>query len=65
MSSDPVDAVNELGAKWSPDLDAYATGELKAHQLRCAVCANAPCRCPQFGTPEYFALVNRRHGRDR
>jgi hypothetical protein len=58
-----VDAVNDLDAKWSPDLDAYATGQVSAAQVRCALCTNAPCACPPFGTPEYFDLIDRRHGR--
>lgn len=59
----PVDAVNELGAKWSPDFDAYASGALDASQIRCALCTHAPCDCPEFGTPDYFALINARHGK--
>lgn len=60
---DPVEIVNELGAKWSPGLDGYVSGEMDVSQLRCALCANAPCTCPEFGTPEYFALIDARHGR--
>lgn len=59
----PVEMVNELGAIWSPDFDAYASGELDASQVRCALCETAPCSCPPFGTPEYIALVNKRHNR--
>lgn len=61
--SDPVETLNTLGAKWSPDLDSYAAGELDASQVRCVLCANAPCACPEFGSDEYFTLVNRRHGK--
>lgn len=53
----------ELSVHWSPDLDSYAAGDLDIAQIRCALCANAPCACPEFGTPEYFALLDRRHGR--
>lgn len=60
---DPVDAVNGLGAVWSPDFAAYAAGDISAHQIRCALCGLAPCDCPPFGTPEYIELVNRAHGR--
>jgi hypothetical protein len=60
---DPVAALDQLGVKWSPDLGNYATGEMRADQIRCALCANAPCQCPPFGTDAYFALVSRRHGR--
>jgi len=47
----------------NPDLDAYATGQLDATQLRCALCGIAPCACPPFGTPEYLALIDSRHAR--
>lgn len=60
---DAVAAVAELGALWSPDFDAYASGELPASAVRCVLCLVAPCECPPFGTPEYFALLDRRHGR--
>ena len=62
---DPIDAVNDLDAKWSPDFDAYASGRLDASSVRCALCEQAPCQCPPFGTPEYLALLNRRHGRSQ
>lgn len=57
------DALDKLGAKWSPDFDAYASGQLDISQVRCALCTHAPCDCPEFGTPEYFALLDKRHGR--
>lgn len=60
---DPVAALDTLGAIWSPDFDAYASGQLPADQVRCVLCLAAPCRCPEFGTPEYFALIDARHGR--
>ncbi len=60
---DPVAAINTLDSVWSPDLDAYATGHLDAAQIRCALCQHAPCDCPEFGTPEYLALVKARHHR--
>jgi hypothetical protein len=59
----PVAALAALGAVWSDDFDAYAGGELDASKLHCALCQCAPCRCPAFGTPEYFALIDFRHGR--
>lgn len=34
-----------LGARWSPDLDAYASGQLPAHMVRCVLCGQAPCVC--------------------
>lgn len=48
---------------WSPDFDAYASGMIDAHQIRCVLCQHAPCDCPPFGSDEYFALLDRRHGR--
>lgn len=57
------DAVDTLGAKWSPNLDAYASGQIDASKVRCALCTHAPCDCPEFGTPAYFALIEKRHGR--
>jgi len=29
----------------------------------CVLCLKKPCGCPPFGTDEYIALVNARHGR--
>ncbi len=60
---DPKEALDNLGAKWSPDLDSYADGTMTASEIRCALCAKAPCECPEFGSPEYFALLDRRHGK--
>jgi len=62
---DPKQALETLGAVWSDDLDAYASGELDASKAHCALCMCAPCRCPEFGTPAYFALLDWRHGRQR
>jgi hypothetical protein len=55
------EALDQLGAKWSPDLDAYASG--KTSSPRCVLCLATPCECPPFGTPEYFALLDKRHRR--
>lgn len=52
-----------MSVLWSPDFDAYASGELDASKVRCVLCGQAPCMCPPFGTPEYFALIDYRHGR--
>jgi len=60
---DPKEMLDQLGAQWSPDFDAYARGEIGASQVRCVLCTHAPCDCPEFGTPEYFKLLDRRHGR--
>jgi hypothetical protein len=62
---DPEAVLDSLGAVWSPDFDAFASGELPASACRCVLCGTAPCSCPEFGTDEYFALVDRRHGRTR
>ena len=63
--ADPAAALTELGAIWSPDFDAYASGQLDASAVRCVLCGLAPCGCPPFGTPAYLALVDRLHGRTR
>lgn len=56
-------AVNELGAVWSSDFDRYACGEIGASEIRCVLCEQTPCQCPPFGSAEYFALMDRRHGK--
>jgi predicted dienelactone hydrolase len=60
-----VEAVNTLGAQWSPDVDAYAAGQISAAQVRCVLCGHAPCDCPPFGSDAYFAMLDRVHGRAR
>lgn len=56
-----VDAVNALGAQWADGFDEYAsTGDTSA--VTCVLCTTKPCCCPPFGTPEYLALHDRRHG---
>jgi hypothetical protein len=62
---DPVAALDSLGAVWSPDFGAYASGQLEASRVRCVLRGHAPCDCPPFGTPGYPALVDRLHGRTR
>lgn len=52
-----------MSVLWSPDFDAYAEGSLEPSAVRCVLCLAAPCECPPFGTPAYFALIDRRHGR--
>lgn len=42
---DPVDALDQLGAVWSPDFDAYASGQLDISRVRCVLCGKAPCAC--------------------
>jgi L-lactate utilization protein LutB len=58
---EPGEMLEELGAAWSPDFDAYAAGQPAA--IRCVLCKACPCQCPPFGTPEYFALLDKVHGR--
>ena len=65
MSTGPAQALDALGAIWSDDFDAYASGRLDISQVHCALCQRAPCRCPEFGTDAYFALLDQRHGRTR
>ena len=43
---DPHKVLDQLGAIWSDDFDAYASGELSASKIHCALCQCAPCRCP-------------------
>jgi hypothetical protein len=64
-TSSPERALKRLGAIWSPDFGAYASGQLDASRVRCVLCEHAPCDCPPFGTAEYFALMDARHGRNR
>jgi hypothetical protein len=63
--TDALSVVTTLGAKWSPDFAAYASGELDASNVRCVLCGHAPCDCPPFGTEAYLAIVDRVHGRSR
>lgn len=61
-TDDIVDTLDRLGAVWSPDLDAYAAGQIDAAAIRCVLCGQAPCKCAPFGSPEYLAAVDRLHG---
>ena len=42
---DPVAMLGALGAVWSPDFDAYASGQLPIDRVRCVLCGQAPCAC--------------------
>jgi len=44
---DPIEILNTLGATWSPDFDAYASGQLDISRVRCVLCGHAPCECRQ------------------
>jgi hypothetical protein len=35
--------LDQLGAVWSPDFDAYVSGQ--PGPFRCALCGKAPCQC--------------------
>jgi hypothetical protein len=65
ITPDPAAVLAALGAVWSPDFGAYASGQLDASAVRCVLCGKAPCDCPPFGAPGYLALVARLHGRAR
>jgi hypothetical protein len=45
--TDPAEILTALGAKWSPDFDAYASGQLDISRVRCVLCGRAPCECRQ------------------
>lgn len=50
----------------SPDLGAYAAGDIDASQVRCLMCQAAPCECEgrfPFGSTAYLARLNEIHGR--
>jgi hypothetical protein len=49
--TDPREILEQLGARWSPDFEAYASGELPAHMVRCVLCGTAPCSCTYCQTP--------------
>jgi hypothetical protein len=62
----PDEALNRLGARWSPDFDAYATGAIDASQVTCLMCEEAPCVCGDlfpFGSAAYMNRLNEIHGR--
>lgn len=50
-ASDPKAILDQLGARWSPDLDAYASGALDLSQVRCVLCGHAPCTCRPCQAP--------------
>jgi hypothetical protein len=57
------DTADQLGAKWSPDIDDFMAGRIEASAMRCVLCQHSPCDCPPSGTPEYFVLIAKRHGK--
>jgi hypothetical protein len=54
--------VNQLGALWTPDFEAYASGELSISSVRCVLCGVVGCLCPDFASADYYELLDRRHG---
>lgn len=63
---DPTAALEQAASvKWSPDFGAYAAGDLDGSQVRCVLCGHAPCDCPETFSPEYFALLDKLHGKGR
>jgi hypothetical protein len=61
---EPDDVLEALDAKFTPDLDAYAAGEIDLTQVRCLMCETAPCRCATdfpFGSPQYLARTREIH----
>lgn len=57
------EVLDALGAKWSPDMDDFLAGKVELGQMRCVLCEEKPCVCPEFGSPAYLALIDKRHGR--
>ncbi len=43
----PPDALDQLGAVWSPSFDAYALGRIDVSQTQCLMCRHAPCGSPK------------------
>ncbi len=62
--TDPTEALDSLGAVWSPNFDDFAAGRIDASQVRCLMC-DGPCTGdhPALGSPEYMAVMDRIHGR--
>jgi hypothetical protein len=43
--SDAMDVLKALGAQFSPNFDAFASGEITVSQIQCLLCGKAPCEC--------------------
>jgi hypothetical protein len=43
--SDAMDVLKALGAQFSPNFDAFASGEITVSQVQCLLCGKAPCVC--------------------
>ena len=64
--SDPRGILDALGAKWSPAFTR--PGPLTITARDCVICGpDDDCRCHEveFGSDEYFARLDRLHGRTR
>jgi hypothetical protein len=62
--ADPLGVLQALGALISPAL----TGDAPLDQFACVLCGpSRPCDCAsvEFGSTEYFARLDRAHGRQR
>lgn len=63
--ADPVAALKSLGAKVSPALTR--PGPLVITARDCVICGpdtDCICHTIEFGSPEYFARIDRLHGRN-
>lgn len=66
VPNESIDAVRFLracDAIFAPNFDMYAGGMIDLSKLICALCRKNPCGCPEFGSAEYLALIDERHGR--
>jgi hypothetical protein len=62
---DPLAVLESLGGLISPALTGG--GPLVIDQYSCVLCPGRPCECAaiEFGSPAYFAKLDRAHGRNR
>jgi hypothetical protein len=62
----PIEILGRLGAKWSPAFSRPGPLEITARD--CAICSvldpgtDCICHTIEFGSPEYFARLDRLHG---
>jgi hypothetical protein len=62
--ADPHAVLEQLGAKWSPAFSR--PGPLTITARDCVLCGphqDCICHTIEFGSPEYFARLDRLHGR--
>lgn len=63
-AADPVAILGDLGAKWSPAFTRE--GPLTITARDCVICGpgtDCICHTIEFGSPEYYARLDRLHGR--